>query len=155
MVQALALLAGMPSRPTDEPELEREAYFIALEGATRWSLTEAVKAALRGKLGHAFLPSPPELRRLCNEAMQPHEEQRERILRRERQEREAAQFPDRVPPSEEAKARVSRAYAEYCARHEADKRTEPVQMRQYDPELLATIPDNPKFKERMGVKGVA
>ncbi|PZO78459.1 MAG: hypothetical protein DI629_12235 [Mesorhizobium amorphae] len=155
ILQALALLAGLPSRHTDEPELEQEAYFIALEGVTKWGLGEAVKATLRRKLGHAFLPSPPELRGLCDEAMRPHYAALERRrLERSLMEERAA---DRPALTEAQKARqvermrqfhahfaqqdVANDQAEFEARCLANGMT---------PEALVKVPDaKPAMRQMM------
>ena len=80
---ALVSLAGLPSRQTSSAELDRAAFYVALEGVTRHGLAEAVRFILRGALGHGFMPSPPELRIQCDKAMQWHHDEAERIRRRE------------------------------------------------------------------------
>jgi hypothetical protein len=62
VLQALASLAGLPSRQADDAELDRKMYHVALEGVSRYALNEAVKAIIRGALGHTFFPSPVEMR---------------------------------------------------------------------------------------------
>lgn len=148
-LKALASLGGLPSRQTSSAELDEATFFVALEGATRFGLAEAIKGILRGSLGHAFFPSPPELRMECDKAMEPHERERERIVRREQMERERREFAHRGEPSPEAKARVSAAYAKFCEGYETHKAEETLKL---DPALVAQVPDNPKSlaKTRMG-----
>jgi hypothetical protein len=122
-------------------------YFIALDGTTKHGLAEAVKFILRGALGHAFFPSPPELRMQCDKAMEWHERERERIVRREQIQRE--RVPARTEPSPQAKARVARAYDEFCQGYEKAATEETFRL---DPELVAQVADNPKSiaRKRMG-----
>ncbi len=103
----MVTLAALPSRETSAGQISNAAYLIALDGVTRYGLHEAVKAILKNALGHAFFPSPPEIRGQCDAAMDWHERAAERIRRRER---ENADFRNQQggnpPPSEESKARV-------------------------------------------------
>lgn len=73
MLKSLAMLQPLPTRLTGEidAEVSTEVFLIALDGVTVHALQEATQAILRGKLGHAFHPSPPEFRLLCNQMMQP------------------------------------------------------------------------------------
>lgn len=149
-IQALVTLSGLPSRATTAGELDNAAFMTALEGVTRHGLSEAVKAILKGALGHAFLPSPPELRIQCDKAMEWHRRERENIRRRER---ENAEFnrqhggPWR-PPTAEEKERAARVYADFCKSYEPEPEDAP----KLDPELVALVPDNPKSiaKVRLG-----
>lgn len=128
--------------------LDRASYYVALEGATRHGLSEAVKSILRGALGHAFFPSPPELRMQCDKAMASHEEQRARSAQREKIAAETAAYrPVRKTPEQLARARrlLDGFYAGY--EKPADKFAPTL-----DPSLVAQLPDNPKAHERMGVK---
>jgi hypothetical protein len=127
--------------------LDNAAFMMALEGVTRHGLSEAVKFILRGALGHAFLPSPPELRIQCDKAMEWHIRERERIARQEHIRRDRlAPIPE---PSPEAKARVSAVYAEFCKSYEKAAAEDTLKL---DPELVAQVPDNPKSpaRQRMG-----
>ena len=107
-ISALAALGSLPSRQTSGA-LDKAAYYLALDGVTRFGLSEAVKAILRGRLGHAFFPSPPELRMQCDKAMEHHVQMRERIARRQRI--EAERIPP-VPPLTEAQKERQRARME-------------------------------------------
>lgn len=139
-------LSGLPSRVTTAGELDNAAFMIALEGVTRHGLLQAVKAILKGALGHAFLPSPPELRLQCEKAMEHHRWMRDRIRRRENSGEDVGPLGS---PTPEAKARVSAIYARFCESYSKGKTEETMKL---DPALVALIPDNPKSiaKARMG-----
>jgi hypothetical protein len=115
------LLAGLPARETGDSHIDKAAYYIALEGVTRYGLAEAVKFILRGALGHTFFPSPPELRIQCDKAMEWHDRERERIRRREQMERE--RIPERGEPTQQAKARVAAAYQQFLASYDGSKQS--------------------------------
>jgi hypothetical protein len=130
--------------------MDNAAFMIALDGVTRYGLDVAVKSILRGCLGHVFLPSPPELRIECDKAMHWHEREAERIRRAERERSEwERQHGDYRPPTPEAKARVSKAYARFCEGYEKAAVKETLKL---DPELVAQVPDNPKSiaRQKMG-----
>jgi hypothetical protein len=141
-LQALASLAGLPSRQADDAELDRKMYHVALEGVSRYALNEAVKAIIRGALGHTFFPSPVEMRLQCEKAIEPHIRQAERIRIRERQETENAQF-ERVLASRspEAVARQQAIYRQFCEEHAAAKPKSELDAVVLDPELVAQVPD--------------
>lgn len=146
MLQALASLAGLPSRQSDDVVLEQRMYFVALEGVTRYGLSEAVKAVMRGKLGHTFFPSPVELRLLCDQAMRPHREYARRIRLTEHQmaeRRRERAFQERKTP--EARARVATAYEKFC---EGYRQERPDAAPLLDPELVAKVPDAPTTWKR-------
>ena len=128
--------------------MDRAAYYVALDGVTRYALAEAVKAILRGSLGHAFLPSPPELRIACDKAMEHHAWERQHIARREQVERERREHAVHEP-SPESKARVAAAYARFCERYGKTKAEETLRL---DPDLVSQVADNPKSiaRQRMG-----
>lgn len=136
-------LSGLPSRETTAGELDNAAYMIALDGVTRHGLSEAVRFILRGALGHAFLPSPPELRLQCDKAMDWHVKEQERILRQERMSSE--RVPPRKDPTPAQRARVAAAYAEFCKDYEKLSAEDTLKL---DPALVAQIPDNPKSLAR-------
>ena len=141
IAQALSLLRSLPRRAadTDQGKLNLEAYFIALEGVTRWGLAEAIKAILKGALGHGFMPSPPELRRQYETAMGPVY----------RQMQAAKAHADREPSrpavdhSPEARAKIAATYAAFCASHPSKQAvSEPDAFRiEADDPRLASIPD--------------
>lgn len=144
-MQALASLAGLPSRQADDEGIDKAMYFVALSGVTRYALSEAVKAIIRGGLGHTFFPSPVELRQQCDKAQRPHDEYARRVVMTEAQMRERqreAEFQARKTP--EARARVSAAYERFCKDHAASKpKSDATPGPILDPELVARIPDAP------------
>lgn len=148
--RALALLDRLPSRVTSSAALDQQAFFIALEGTTQYGLFTAVSAILKNSLGHAFHPSPPELRGECDRAMYWHERERERIQREERIRQEnIRQSGNWRPPTPEEKTRAAHVYANFCKGYEKVSAEDTLTL---DPELVAQIPDNPKSvaRQRMG-----
>lgn len=117
---------------------------MALDGVTRHGLSEGVKAILKGALGHAFLPSPPELRMQCDKAMEWHVRERDRILRQQRIARD--RDPPRREPTEAEKARVAKLYADFCEGYKATKAAEDGP--KLDPALVALVPDAPSTFKR-------
>ena len=142
VLQALASLAGLPSRQQADLELARDMYFVALEGVSRYALGEAVKTIIRGALGHTFFPSPVELRQQCDKAIAPHLEAERRIRQREQQAREnasiAAAYAARTP---ESIARAKAIYDRFCEQYEASKPGHKPFETTLDPDLVAKIPD--------------
>lgn len=122
-LKALASLNSLPSRQTDTVEISEAGYFVALDGVTRYGLTEAVRAILKGGLNHAFFPSPPELRMQCDKAMEWPERQRERELRNQRYIRERIETNLHTQRSPEAVARQQAAYRKFLAGCETEKRS--------------------------------
>lgn len=150
---ALASLASLPSRATSSAELSKAGYYVALENVTRYGLSEAVKAILKGSLKHAFFPSPPELRLQCDKAMEWHENMDMRIRRQERENEEFNRLHGKPwePDGPEQKARAARLYADFCKGYEQAVTEETFTL---DPDLVAKIPDNPKalVHQRQGNK---
>lgn len=119
--QALKLLTSLPRRRADDEagKLDLEAYQIALKGVTRYGLNLATQAVLRGAHGHAFFPSPAELRRQCDAAMEP-------IWRRQREEAlrdESRMIAKRCAEIEacrtsEARRRVESVYRRFAEQYE-------------------------------------
>lgn len=157
---ALASLSTLPSRAVGLADVDRGAYYLALEGVTRYGLTRAVKAILQNALGHAFFPSPPELRGQCDKAMEWHEAMAQRIRRRERENEEFnRQIGKPVERTEQGRARVSAAYQQFLDSYETGKADEEEAKRDelrrrygMTPETLASIKDNPAAHERMGIR---
>lgn len=124
-------------------------YHVALDGVSRYALNEAVKAIIRGGLGHTFFPSPVEMRQQCEKAIEPHIRQADRIRRREEQERDNAAFErviaTRTPAAVE---RQQEAYRRYCEQYQASKpiTKEPAVL--LDPEEVAKLPDAPATFKR-------
>lgn len=147
-MKALILLAALPAREADSVSIDKAAYYLALEGTTRYGLNEAVKAILKGVLGHSFFPSPVEIRQQCDKAMSWHERERVRISRQEQIRRETP--PDIPPRTPEEKARVAAIMARFNAAFEREKHreieTERAEIRArygMTEERLAAIKDQP------------
>lgn len=122
-LRALILLGALPAREADSSGVDKAAYYLALEGVTQHGLFEAVKAILRGALGHAFFPNPVEIRQQCDKAMEHHVRMRDRIWLRERITRETP--PDIPPRTEEEKARVEEIMREFNASCDRQRQTQP------------------------------
>lgn len=149
-IKALASLNSLPSRQTDTVEVSEAGYFVALEGVTRYGLTEAVRAILKGALGHAFFPSPPELRMQCDKAMGWPERQRERELRNQRYIRERIETNLHTQRSPEAVARQQAAYRKFLEGCDAGRKSvddaERAEIRArygMTDELIDVLPDQP------------
>jgi cytosine/adenosine deaminase-related metal-dependent hydrolase len=151
---ALASLGSLPSRATSSENLDKAGYFVALEGVTRYGLSTAIRAILQGALDHAFFPSPPELRKQCDKAMEPHREMRARIAMQERiRAEQPPPIPQRTP---EQVARVAAAYERFrgCVEDTKAKEIEAeraeVRARYgMTEDVLASIADRPA-PDRMG-----
>jgi hypothetical protein len=140
-------LSGLPSRETTAGEIDNAAFMMALDGVTRYGLSEAVRFILRGALGHAFLPSPPELRIQCDKAMEYHKQMRERIARQERIANE--RLPD-IPPrtADEIARHTERMARFYEASGYEDGRKIAQERVTLDPALVAQIADAPTTWKR-------
>ena len=140
-------LSGLPSRETTAGEIDNAAFMMALDGVTRYGLSEAVRFILRGALGHAFLPSPPELRIQCDKAMQYHRQMRDRIIRQEniRRDRE----PDIPPRTADEIARQKERMARFYEASGYEDGQKIAQERvTLDPALVAQIADAPTTWKR-------
>lgn len=149
-LKALASLNSLPSRQTNEVELHEAGYFVALEGVTNHGLSEACRAILKGRLGHAFYPSPPELRLQCDEAMKSHRWHRERERKEMQYINERRENNALTQRSPEAIARQQRVYQSFLASIEDDKaKTEEAERAEVrarygmTEEAIASIPDLP------------
>lgn len=102
----------LPTSGLDEGQAAAagRAYLIALEGAPRFALQEAVRLVLRGEAGldHRFMPTPPELKALVDRLSLParaHRVQLRRLLKAR---------VERVP-TEEERAKVKELTASLVA----------------------------------------
>lgn len=66
VLAALVRMGTLPTRSSDDATAELGIYVEALGGVKADHLAGAVRAIIRGSLGHGFLPSPPELRIECD-----------------------------------------------------------------------------------------
>ncbi|MFP1634100.1 hypothetical protein ACLB6G_20410 [Zhengella sp. ZM62] len=92
---------SLPYRAGSDGELRTSAYLAALHGVTRYGLSQATQAALKGGHGSKFFPSTAELRHLYEAAMRPVFEQRKAEARAasDRHERETYQRALNAPRS--------------------------------------------------------
>jgi len=114
ILAALCAMEGLPRRALDDAEMALAGYLVALEGVAAADLAEAVRRVLRGELGHAFLPSPPELRIVVDRARRDAEAPRLKLAATARL-REQLADRRRTEPDAETKARVAARYAQFCA----------------------------------------
>jgi hypothetical protein len=137
----------MPAREAGDTQVDKAAYYLALENVTRFGLAEAVKAILQGQLGHAFFPSPPELRIQCDRAMEYHKQMRERIARQERIASE--RLPDIPPRTADEIARHKERMARFYEASGYEDGQKIAQERvTLDPALVAQIADAPTTWKR-------
>ncbi len=111
-------LAVYPCRAPTDFRLMKPAYMQALEGVSQWALFEAERRINQNALGHAFMPSPAELRGVIDRVMKP-------VLERERRAAEEARryaWPEdeTPPPDEAARARMRQRYRQHCRWREAN-----------------------------------
>lgn len=148
-LKAIAALSSLPSRLPQSLDLAEASYFVALDGVTKYGLAEAVKAILQNALGHAFFPSPPELRGQCDKAMEPHRQAREEAYRREKS--LYREVPRRTGPvtdeeRERAKALMARLNASFEKDKQSAQEAERAEVRArygMTPDILAQLPDAP------------
>ncbi|MEQ1941935.1 hypothetical protein ABMA32_05860 [Mesorhizobium sp. VNQ89] len=112
IVDCMMLLSVLPARPAHDPQLNKAAYYIALEGVSGFALRSAVKRILQGSLGHGFFPSPPDLRLQCNQVMEPYVLEMQRSRRKSRI---AEELPREVVHSDAEKQAVARIYTDFLA----------------------------------------
>lgn len=124
-------------------------YFVALDGVSRYALSGAVKAIVRGALGHTFFPSPVELRQQCDKAIAPLVDAERHRRQREQQMRENAEIAAaRSQKTPESIARAKALYERFCEQYEASKPGAPEFVPTLDPELVAKIRDAPSTFSR-------
>jgi hypothetical protein len=120
----MASLAGLPSRQADDDGLDRSMYFVALEGVSRYALSEAVKSIIRGGLGHTFFPTPVEFRLTCDQAQRPIDDMHRRVRLTEQQQREREEYARAVGGrTPQAVERQQAAYRQFLAGYENGKQS--------------------------------
>ncbi|HYE25079.1 MAG TPA: hypothetical protein VEG32_07760 [Clostridia bacterium] len=136
--------------------MDKAGYFVALDSVTRYGLSTAVRSILQGALNHGFFPSPPELRKQCDAAMEHHERMAEKVRRRERENAEfnrihGGPFPERT---EDGRRRVQEAYRAYLDSHQSASESEMEAARAeirarygMTEEVLAGIKDRPTARQ--------
>lgn len=145
MAEALASLSSLPSRVVGDAAIDRAAYYLALEGVTRFALIEATRSIHQGALKHAWFPNQVEFRMQCDKVMAPYVAARRRMEAQAKQQRENEAYErTRQAAAKAGKDRARKAYADFVAGYEAMKRNEPEGFASsLDPELVAKIPDRP------------
>jgi hypothetical protein len=146
-LKAMAMLGPLPARKALSEEIEDATYAIVMEDMTSHGLEAAVRAALKGEHGSTFFPSPPELRKLYDKAMEYHKQMRERIARQERIASE--RLPD-IPPrtADEIARHTERMARFYEASGYEDGRKIAQERVTLDPALVAQIADAPTTWKR-------
>lgn len=114
LLHALAKLGALPRRTGAFVEIEEAVFALALKDdrgqrtlVAAMDLETAVHRIVQGCLGHGFHPSPPELRRVCDEV---RDERRAEVQRRTREQRlisgAESRRLSRITHSDEERARV-------------------------------------------------
>lgn len=105
---------------------------MALDGVPVFALQTATKNIMRGALGHAFFPSPPELRIQCDEVMKPILEARARDSYDRRILKEMAADNTRAKWTPESRARATAKWEAAKAQQRLDNAAEETRRDQYD-----------------------
>lgn len=105
---------------------------MALDGVSVFALQTATKNIMRGVLGHAFFPSPPELRIQCDELMKPILEARARDSYDRRILKEMAADSKRADWTPESRARATAKWEATKAQQRLDNAAEETRRDQYD-----------------------
>ncbi|TGU93475.1 hypothetical protein EN794_028925 [Mesorhizobium sp. M00.F.Ca.ET.151.01.1.1] len=121
LLVSLAALNPLPRRASTNPELEFATFKTALEGrqvgqivVAYVDLMAAVRAIVQGGLGHAYHPSPAELRMCCNAQRDERCEESAKAARRHAADEEQAGYRSTEAKSEQARERVAKAYEAFC-----------------------------------------
>lgn len=121
VLASLAALDPLPRRASTNPELEFAAFKTALEGrqvgqivVAHVDLTAAVRAIMQGSLGHAYHPSPAELRMQCDAKRDERLAEIATAVRRRAAEEEHASYRSTLTKTPEARERVASTYAKFC-----------------------------------------
>ncbi|MHC2456221.1 hypothetical protein ACVMIX_002862 [Rhizobium leguminosarum] len=117
LVVLTRLLSAYPCRTPSDFRLVRPAYMQALEDVGQWALFEAERRINQNSLGHAFMPSPSELRAEIDRVMGPFRERE----RRAAEERRRYTWEDDKPRALPAPKGNPNAVANWRARRNAEK----------------------------------
>lgn len=123
LVVLTRLLAAYPCRAPSDFRLMKPAYMQALEGVSQWALFEAERRINQNALGHAFMPSPAELRGVIDGVMEPFLEHQRRAAEESR--RYAWPEKPTVIHDEAARARILEGFRQLRAKYPASPRTRP------------------------------
>lgn len=124
MLQCLTFLSSLPSRASADDQVNIAGFYMALEGVTCHGLETATKQIMQGSLGHAFLPSPPELRQECDKVMKPILEARARDSYDRRIFKEMAADNTRAKWTPESRARATAKWEAEKAQQRLDNAAE-------------------------------
>ncbi|RWC53852.1 MAG: hypothetical protein EOS54_11770 [Mesorhizobium sp.] len=121
LLASLAALDPLPRRASTNPELEFATFKTALEGrqvgqivVAYVDLMAAVRAIVQGALGHAYHPSPAELRMQCDAKRDERLAEIATAARRRAAEEDQASYRSTSPKTPEARERVASTYAKFC-----------------------------------------
>lgn len=117
---AIVALGSLPKRGSDQAEIDLAAYRVALDGVASTALADAVRNILRGELGHAFFPSPPEFRMACDRADAARQADVAKQAERDRRARDQAALKP-VVRTEAEKQRAREIYERFIQSHAAWK----------------------------------
>ncbi len=123
LLEALAKLGALPRRSMTDVRIEEAVFMLALKDeqggrvvVAAEDLHKATQRIISGALGHGFHPSPPELRRVCDQVKDERVTEQSRRIREQRMMREMEERRlGRVTHSAEERERV-RAKAEATMR---------------------------------------
>ena len=104
--------------------METAGYYVALEGVSRFAIQTASKAIMRGALGHAFFPSPPELRMQCDEVMKPIREAHARDKRDREIREDMKRDTQRQPVDPERRRALIQKWEVMKAQQDTDRQNE-------------------------------
>ena len=155
VLDSIEALGSLPKRDSDQAELDLAAYYVALSGVPASFLAVAVRQILQGVLGHAFFPSPPEFRIVCNRIWKAHSDEMKRKAHEEQAERQRLEDEvlrqRKATKSLDEKRRVLRLYAKFLEDgYNGDQADKPDAIRQrYDARKLAAVPDAPTGTKRL------
>lgn len=122
VLAALVRMGTLPTRSSDDATAELGIYVEALGGVKADHLAGAVRAIIRGSLGHGFLPSPPELRIECDKIAKAEAAAAAREHAERRRWEEVAEYRRTVEHSPESRARVQAMVDQFLGRAPRDAR---------------------------------
>ena len=139
MLECLTLLSSLPSRASADDRINVAGFYLALEGVSRHALQTATKQIMQGSLGHAFLPSPPELRQECDKVMRPILEARARDAQDKRIREEMKADQSRAKWTPESRARATAKWEAAKAQQRLDSAAEDTRHDHYDTSVEASM----------------
>lgn len=150
MLECLTLLSSLPSRASADDRINVAGFYLALEGVSRHALQTATKQIMQGSLGHAFLPSPPELRQECDKIMRPILEARARDAQDKRIREEMKADQSRAKWTPESRARATAKWEAAKAQQRLNNAEEETRRDHYDTSVEASMARLKKAAEANG-----